>query len=102
MDRQLHAAIMLGAPLAAIAVACVVLFVPHTPKFAVAPASLEHCRRAAELLFDVHWATACAAAGDTTTDDCMLPENQAKRMNAILATEEARCLAAETQNMVSW
>ncbi|MEJ6023658.1 hypothetical protein [Ramlibacter sp. PS4R-6] len=68
--------------------------VAHSP-----PAVLEHCRRAAELLYDVHWAAACFKNdGD---NDCMLPDAQAAKVNAILATEEARCLAAESQARAS-
>jgi hypothetical protein len=95
MDRHVQASIALGAPLAAVALGCALLFMPQPQKTVVAVASLEHCRRAAELLYDVHWATACAAAGQADPDACMLPEHQAARVNAILATEETRCLAAE-------
>lgn len=95
MGRHLNASVSLGAPLAAVAVACALLFVPQPRKATVALASQEHCRRAAELLHDVHWTIACAAAGNPDTDTCMLPEQHAARVNAILETEEARCLAAE-------
>jgi hypothetical protein len=96
MDGRTRASIVVAPPLAAVAVACAVLFVPVPKPVPVALASLEHCRRAAELLSDVHWATACAAAGEHG-DECMLPGPQAARVNAILATEESRCLAVEAR-----
>jgi hypothetical protein len=102
MDRRVRASISIAPPLAAVAVACALLPAPSPQRVALAPASVEHCRRAAELLHDVHWATACAAHGDTG-EDCMLPHAQAARVNALLATEESRCLAVEArQNIVSW
>jgi hypothetical protein len=59
------------------------------------PAVVEHCKHAAELLYDVHWAAQCFKLGDM--NDCMLPDAHAARVNAILVTEEARCMAAEMQ-----
>jgi hypothetical protein len=43
----------------------------------------------------VHWAAACFKGNDS--NDCMLPDAQAAVVNAILATEERRCMAAEAQ-----
>lgn len=95
MGSHARASVAFGAPLAAVALGCALLFTPPPQRTVIALASLEHCRRAAELLYDVHWASACAAAGNMDPDACMLPEHQAARVNAILGAEEARCLATE-------
>jgi hypothetical protein len=61
------------------------------------PAIVAHCKRAAELLYDVHWAAACFKSGTDDSNDCTLPDAQAAQVNSILDTEAARCLAAEAQ-----
>ena len=72
----------------------------RAPAFANSPpAVVEHCKLAAELLYDVHWAAQCFKLGDA--NDCMLPDVHAARVNAILATEEARCMSSEMQASAS-
>lgn len=113
MDRRLKLQFVAAAGIAAVAAACAwSLATPAAPSApratraslaAVAapkvagspPALVEHCRRAAELLYDVHWAAACFQINDG--NDCMLPDAQAAKVNAILESEESRCLAAEMQ-----
>jgi hypothetical protein len=58
--------------------------------------AVEDCRRAAELLYEVAWAAACMKTQDDSAD-CTLPDSQAARVNAILAEEEAQCMADEAQ-----
>jgi hypothetical protein len=100
MDRRLKTWIAVAAPIgiAAAAVAAWAWIRDVPAPVAVAkspPAVVEHCKRAAELLYDVSWAAACFKSDDS--NDCMLPDAQAAKVNAILASEEARCMAAETQ-----
>lgn len=59
------------------------------------PALVEHCRRAAELLYEVSWAAACFQINDE--NECTLPDPKAAQVNALLDTENARCLSAELQ-----
>ncbi|MBK0392999.1 hypothetical protein [Ramlibacter algicola] len=73
---------------------------PHlagkTPARPVVPLETrEFCGRAAYLLYDITWATACDARGDEV--DCTLPDDVAAGINALLLNEEQRCVAAETQ-----
>ena len=97
MDRRLTVSIAVAAPVAAAGIACaVVLLAPRDKPVEATPATMEHCQRAAELLYEVTWAAACAKTADDS-NDCTLPDEQAAKVNAILATEEARCLAAEAQ-----
>jgi hypothetical protein len=100
MDSRLKFWITVAAPTgiaAAAAAACAwVLYEPARVQVAQSPpAVVEHCKRAAELLYEISWAAACFKSDDS--NDCMLPDAQAAKVNAILATEEARCMAAETQ-----
>lgn len=100
MDRRHKVSIAVAAPAAAaaaIGAAFAWHFLRPAPVHVAGSPSavVEHCRRSAELLYEVHWAAACFKRQDA--NDCMLPDAQAARVNAILAAEEARCLAAETQ-----
>ena len=63
---------------------------------AAPPATLAFCRRAAELLHDVTWATVCETLGEDSVD-CTLPDRAAADVNAIYRAEERRCLATEAQ-----
>jgi hypothetical protein len=95
MNRRLTTSLAVAAPLAAASLACAwALLKPGDPPVHPSPAIVEHCRRAAELLYDVSWAAACMKTPDDSTD-CTLPDAQAAKVNALLATEEARCMAAE-------
>jgi hypothetical protein len=98
MDKRLKFSIAVAMPLAAAGLACAwMLATPRDPPLANAPPALvEHCRRAAELLYDISWAAACFKTSDESVD-CMLPNDQAAKVNAILAAEEKRCLTAEAQ-----
>ena len=92
MDRRLTLSIAVSVPLAA--GGALALLLARDPP-AQPPASIvEHCQRAAELLYDISWAAACRKTADDSTD-CMLPDAEAARVNAILGAEESRCLAAE-------
>jgi hypothetical protein len=98
MDRRHKLFLAVAAPVAVAGAAHAwFLLAPARPQAALSPpAVVEHCKRAAELLYDVSWAAACfKAQGDD--NECMLPDAQAAKVNAILAAEEARCMAAETQ-----
>ena len=96
MDRQLAISLAVGAPLVAAAIAGAWLQQPARQATApAAPPVLEHCHRAAELLYEISWAAACYALKDE--NDCMLPEPQAARVNALLNTEAARCMAVEAR-----
>ena len=62
--------------------------------------ALEHCRQAARLLYDVHWAVACMTeAGQAPPGladghaDCDLPDARAAVVNAWLDEAEKRCVA---------
>ena len=100
MDRRLKLSLA-ALPAAAAAAACGWYFMPRAgePVAMAPPAVVEHCRRAAELLYEVHWAAACYKTN--ADNDCMLPDSQAARVNAILAAEETRCMASETQAMAT-
>ena len=100
MDRRLKISIAVAAPagIAAAAAAAWAWMSMAPAPVAVAqspPAVVEHCKRAAELLYDISWAAACFKSDDS--NDCMLPDAQAAKDNAILASEEARCMATESQ-----
>jgi hypothetical protein len=74
--------------------AALALLVPRdsTRPAAVAPRFVEHCKRAAYLLYDITWAAACYRTADDS-NDCTLPDEQAHRVNDLLLAEESRCLA---------
>lgn len=56
--------------------------------------ALDDCLRAAQMIFDVHWAAACATQGDGNDHaECDLPDAKAAVVNAWLNQAEARCLA---------
>ena len=94
MDRQLAISLAVGAPLLAVALAGT--WLGQSPRQAALPAPvLEHCHRAAELLYEISWAAACHALKDE--NDCMLPEREAARVNAMLDSEADRCMAVETR-----
>jgi hypothetical protein len=100
MDRRIQLSIAVAAPVVAVGTACAWFLLRSSPAPVAMspPAVVEHCKRAAELLYDVSWAAACSKAGiDGDSNDCTLPDAQAARVNAILAAEEARCMAAEAQ-----
>jgi hypothetical protein len=99
MDRRLKLFLAVAAPVAAAGAVCAwFLLTPARPQLAMSPpAVVEHCKRAAELLYDVSWAAACFKVQGDDDNECMLPDAQAAKVNAILAAEEARCMAAETQ-----
>jgi hypothetical protein len=99
MDRRLDVSITVAAPLVAaagLALAWMLARPADAPTTQPAPVALEHCRRAAELLYEVSWAAACMKTKDDSTD-CTLPDAEAAKVNALLASEEARCMAVETQ-----
>jgi len=106
MDTRLKVTIAVAAPLAAAGAACAWAFLrpadapalPLAPLASSSPATAAHCRRAAELLWDVSWAAACFKTADDS-NDCMLPDAQAAKVNALLESEERRCMAAEAQAM---
>lgn len=95
MDPRLRMSLVLAAPLCAAAVASLGGVRARDDRLALAPAAVEHCRRAAELLHDVTWAVACTARKSEDAFDCMLPDDVAARVNAVLHVEESRCLAIE-------
>lgn len=95
MNARLHLSLVLATPLAAALMVCQEGVPARNVRLALAPAALEHCRRAAELLYDVTWAAACTARQADDPTDCTLPDNDAARVNAIPQAEEARCLATE-------
>jgi hypothetical protein len=62
--------------------------------------ALEHCRQAARMIYDVHWAVACMSevghASSGLADghaECDLPEAKAAVVNAWLDKAEERCVA---------
>jgi hypothetical protein len=82
--------------LLAAAPAAVPAAVPAAILEAKAPiAVVEHCRQAAELLYEVNWAAECFKSNQD--NDCTLPNDQAAKVNSILEAEQARCMASETQ-----
>lgn len=96
MDRQLAISLAVGAPLAAAAaLGGAWLQRAGSPAVPAQPVVIEHCHRAAELLYEISWAAACHALQDE--NDCMLPEAQAARVNALLDSERLRCMAVETR-----
>jgi hypothetical protein len=98
-DRRLDVSITVAAPLlaaAGLALAWMLARPTDAPAAKPAAVALEHCRRAAELLYEVSWAAACMKTTDESTD-CTLPDAEAAKVNALLASEEARCMAVETQ-----
>jgi hypothetical protein len=97
VDHRLKLSLAAAASLAAAGAACAWFLLPSDarPVANAPPAVVEHCKRAAELLYDVHWAAACSRTDDS--NDCMLPDAQAAKVNSILAAEENRCMAAEAQ-----
>ena len=99
MNRRARWSIAVAAPLAAISAACVyALLAPRDPPawLRAPPGVAEYCNRAAELLYDVSWAAACSKTPDDS-NDCTLPNAQAAKVNSILASEEARCIAEAVQ-----
>lgn len=106
MDRQLAISLAVGAPILFGAVSGAWLPAPsrEVPAQATAPtsaptAALEFCHRAADMLQEVTWAAVCNAREED--NDCMLPESQAARLNALLDAETSRCLEVETQQPAS-
>ena len=96
MDRRLALSIAVAAPLAAAgSISAWWLLQPRDPPARLPVAIVEHCKRAAELLYDISWAAACLKTADDSAD-CMLPDAQAAKVNAILAAEEARCMGSYT------
>lgn len=100
MDHRLKLSLAVAAPLAfaaAAGTACAWYFLRPAPAQVARspPAVIEHCKHAAELLYEVHWAAACFKSKDA--NDCMLPDVQAAKVNAILDAEETRCMASEAQ-----
>ncbi len=66
--------------------------------YARQPSAFEYCQRAAQMIFDVHWAAACMAqvgkASPTLADghaECELPDDKAAVVNAWLRDAEKRC-----------
>ena len=103
MDRRAKLSIATAAFLAAGGTACALMLAPAAIETPAAPptpkaplAVVEHCKQAAELLYEVSWAAACFR-GDDKSNDCTLPDAQAARVNRILEVEEARCMASEAQ-----
>jgi hypothetical protein len=65
---------------------------------AAARTSVEQCLQAAQLLYDITWASACMAVAihDKSADgssECSLPDARAAPINASLGEAEAKCLA---------
>ncbi|HUR89647.1 MAG TPA: hypothetical protein VMZ74_11215 [Ramlibacter sp.] len=102
MAHRLKLSIAVAASLAAAGGACAWILLASPPSLVAKspPAVVEHCKRAAELLYEVSWAAACFKSTDDS-NDCMLPDAQAAKVNAILASEEARCMSAESQARAS-
>src|SRR5690349_12104870 len=99
MEQRIKKAFAQTAPLAAAGMACVaaaVIFAGDPPAPAsvtlAAPTAVEHCKRAAYLLYDITWAAVCQTTADDS-NDCTLPEEQAAKVNAVIAAEESRCMA---------
>jgi hypothetical protein len=69
------------------------------PQLAQQGSALEHCRQAARLLYDVHWAVACMTEAGQSPGladghaDCDLPDAKAAVVNAWLNEAEKRCIA---------
>jgi hypothetical protein len=67
---------------------------------------VEECQRAARMVYDVHWAAACAQAGRASPDqadghaECDLPDDKAAVVNAWLDHAEQRCLAEARAGLV--
>lgn len=56
--------------------------------------ALEECLHAAQMIFDVHWAAACATqVGADDGAECDLPNAKAAVVNAWLNEAEAVCMA---------
>jgi hypothetical protein len=60
--------------------------------------SVEQCLQAAQLLYDITWASACMAVAiqDKSADgssECSLPDARAAPINSSLKDAEAKCLA---------
>jgi hypothetical protein len=83
----------------ATAAGVLVLLITRGPAAQPPPFIVEHCKRAAELLYDITWAAACRTTADDSTD-CTLPDTEAAKVNPILASEESRCLAAEAPSWI--
>jgi myo-inositol catabolism protein IolC len=96
MDKRFVVSIALAAPLAAAGMLSAWwLSRPHELPARPPVTIVEHCRRAAELLYDISWAAACLQTSDDSPE-CTLPDAQAAKVNAILAAEEARCMGSYT------
>lgn len=54
--------------------------------------AIESCRYAARMVYDVHWAAACAGHADGHAE-CDLPDAKAAVVNAWLDEAEKRCMA---------
>ena len=102
MDHRLKLPLALAAPVAVAGMAFAWALRPAPPPQVAnaPPAVVEHCKLAAELLYEVSWAAACMR-GDDKSNDCTLPDDQAAKVNAILGTEEARCMASDLQARAS-
>lgn len=104
MDKRLIPWVAVAVPLAAALALCGWMITPARvsipgkfPEILAdsPPGIVEHCRRAAELLYEVHWAAACFK--NDQENDCTLPDAQAATVNPILDAETARCMASEMQ-----
>jgi hypothetical protein len=101
MDRRFKLSIAVAALVAAAGAGCAWILAPTpAPASKVPLAVVEHCKQAAELLYEVNWAAACFKNNDGD-NDCTLPDDQAAKVNAILGSEEARCTASEMQARAS-
>ena len=89
------AAVVLGVPGAAWRWPLPEQAAPASTLLLVPPASRDYCGRAAFMLYDVTWATACDALGEDS--ECTLPDEVAAKVNPVFAAEEQRCLAVELQ-----
>jgi hypothetical protein len=96
MDRRLKLSIAVSVPLAAASLACAYALLIHNPTARAPTAMVEDCRREAELMYDVAWAAACLKTADDSAD-CTLPDAQAAKVNNLLTSEQARCMAAGAQ-----
>lgn len=69
-------------------------------------AVVEECQRAARMVYDVHWAAACAQAGQSSPGqadghaECDLPDDKAAVVNAWLDEAEQRCVAGVRAGLV--
>lgn len=103
MDKRLKASIVVAVLLAGAGAAYLAFVAPairaDEVRIAQRRSALDDCRRAALMVYDVHWAAAClTVAGQAPGQpdgyaECDLPEDKAAVVNKWLDEAEARCIA---------